>query len=120
MADKHTSRYIQYHDRLHRLPPGPLSAKGIFRALAEPWAAPSTTTEETVWDFMARRFGEEVAEKLVSPFVSGIWAGDAKILSMKSAFPSITIHERNHGSVIKGLLFGKKKNQNPNQKTYFL
>ena len=38
----------------------------------------------------------------------GIYAGDTDKLSIKSCFPSIYELEKEHGSVVKGMLFAKK------------
>jgi oxygen-dependent protoporphyrinogen oxidase len=65
--------------------------------------------EESVWDFFRRRFGVHVADRIVSPFVSGIWAGNAKLLSIQSAFPQLIEWEKQYGSVIKGLFKSRNK-----------
>ncbi|HZI67931.1 MAG TPA: protoporphyrinogen oxidase, partial [Thermoanaerobaculia bacterium] len=49
-----------------------------------------------------RRFGPEVADRLVEPFVSGIWAGRADALSVVHSFPELVRAEAESGSVIRG------------------
>lgn len=90
-------------------PPGflltaPLSVGGRLRLLREPFVGRrKETTPESVWDFAARRVGEEAADTLVAPMVSGIFAGDAKKLSVEHAFPSLVEMEQKHGSLLKGM-----------------
>jgi oxygen-dependent protoporphyrinogen oxidase len=67
--------------------------------------------EESVASFAARRLGPQIAERFVAPFVSGIYAGDSKKLSVQAAFPRLAILERDHGSLIRGAfaLLAKKR-----------
>ncbi len=46
-------------------------------------------------------FGPEVLDRIVQPFIGGIFAGDAERLSAKHAFPSIWEAERSFGSLIR-------------------
>ncbi len=66
---------------------------------------------ESVDAFFRRRFGGLVADYLVGPFISGIFAGDAKELLVESAFPRIKEWEREYGSVLKGFFKGRTKSQ---------
>src|SRR5262249_51569291 len=58
--------------------------------------------EESVYSFFARRLGAQLASRLVAPFISGIYAGDSRSLSIQAAFPGLAALERDHGSIIKG------------------
>jgi oxygen-dependent protoporphyrinogen oxidase len=51
-----------------------------------------------------RKFTEELLDRLVGPFVSGIYAGDAERLSVRSAFPQLYEAEKSAGSVIRGMM----------------
>ena len=51
------------------------------------------TKDESIWDFAARRFGKQVADRLIDPMVKGIYAGDAKKLSMTHCFPALKAME---------------------------
>jgi oxygen-dependent protoporphyrinogen oxidase len=55
-----------------------------------------------VASFARRKFGNEILEYLVGPFVSGVYAGDPELLSLKAAFPSLDEWEREYGSVLRG------------------
>jgi oxygen-dependent protoporphyrinogen oxidase len=50
-----------------------------------------------------------VAEVLVDAFVTGIHAGDPKLLSVRAAFPRLAALEEQYGSVIKGLIISAKQ-----------
>jgi oxygen-dependent protoporphyrinogen oxidase len=65
--------------------------------------------DESVAAFTRRKFSRELLDKLVGPFVSGIYAGDPEKLSLRSAFPQLYEAERSAGSIIRGLLFSAKK-----------
>ena len=54
-----------------------LSISGKSRLLDEPLRRAADARDETVREFVTRRLGEEAADRLVEPFVSGIFAGDA-------------------------------------------
>ncbi|XP_011405872.1 PREDICTED: protoporphyrinogen oxidase-like [Amphimedon queenslandica] len=62
--------------------------------------------DESVHQFISRRFGAEVAHWLINPMCRGIFAGDSKRLSLKSCFPLLHGYEQKHGSIIKGMLRG--------------
>lgn len=110
-------RFIDFEGHLHALAPGPgtlattrlLSARGKLRLLREPLVARGSDPEESVSAFFARRLGREIAERLVAPFVSGIWAGDAGELSVAAAFPSLAAWEREHGSLLRGALASRRR-----------
>jgi oxygen-dependent protoporphyrinogen oxidase len=59
--------------------------------------------DESVDAFARRRAGREVAEVFADALVTGIHAGDPKLLSVRAAFPRIAQLEAEHGSVLKGL-----------------
>jgi protoporphyrinogen/coproporphyrinogen III oxidase len=60
--------------------------------------------EETVANFVRRKFTAELLDRLVGPFISGIYAGDPEILSLRSAFPQLYEAEVSTGSVIRGMM----------------
>ncbi|MBY0405974.1 MAG: protoporphyrinogen oxidase [Cyanobacteria bacterium] len=60
--------------------------------------------EETVASFITRRFGKEVLDNLMGPFLSGIYAGDPENLSIQATFPRLYQWEQAHGGILKGLL----------------
>ena len=49
----------------------------------------------------------QIADYVIDPMCRGIFAGSARNLSMRSAFPAIHQYESNHGSIIRGALMTK-------------
>ncbi|MBI2408643.1 MAG: protoporphyrinogen oxidase [Gemmatimonadetes bacterium] len=105
-------RFVYRAGKLREIVPNPvgfaragiLSPRGLLRLLAEPFLpARREGTEETVWEFTARRLGAEVADRLIMPMTLGIHAGDAKRLSLPAAFPRMAALEREYGGLIRGL-----------------
>jgi protoporphyrinogen/coproporphyrinogen III oxidase len=81
---------------------GLVSVPGLLRAAREPWIpGKKDSADESVWDFAARRLGPEFADRLIHPMVLGIFAGDAKRLSLSAAFPIMAELERDHGSLVR-------------------
>jgi protoporphyrinogen/coproporphyrinogen III oxidase len=110
-------RYVMRDGRLLPLPVGPAdflrtpiwSGAAKLRLVAEPFIPPYRgDQEESVAQFIARRFGREVLEYGFDPFVSGVYAGDPERLSMRSTFSRLVEWERSSGSVVKGILFGRR------------
>ncbi len=85
-----------------------LSFPGKLRALCEPFISRSKTEDESVSSFISRRFGKEVSRNIVSAILSGIWACDITTLSTRSALPKLWQLEKDHGSVLRGILKGYK------------
>lgn len=110
-------RYVLIDDKLRALPTSvPRFAAGSFfsvraklRLLGEPFIRKSSRRDESVAAFFERRFGREVVDKAVDPFISGIYAGDPGRLSIEQAFPAIAGHEREFGSVLVGALRSKRE-----------
>jgi oxygen-dependent protoporphyrinogen oxidase len=59
--------------------------------------------EESVAAFVRRKFTPELLEKIVGPFVSGIYAGDPEKLSLGAAFPQLREAEAETGSIVRGI-----------------
>ncbi|HEX8327845.1 MAG TPA: protoporphyrinogen oxidase [Hymenobacter sp.] len=110
-------RYVLRHGRYQALPGSPpaLLTNGFFSLKAK-WqllqefrkpAAPADLAE-TVAHFFRRRFGSEILDYAVNPFMAGIYAGDPEQLLIHKTFPQIAALEQQHGSVLRGLMKGGK------------
>jgi oxygen-dependent protoporphyrinogen oxidase len=106
------NRYLLVGDRLHRLPHNLvtflqselLSWRGKLSIFAERFRfRRRVDTDESIASFARRRVGREAADLLADAFVTGIYAGDAKLLSVRSAFPRLKAFEAEYGSVLKGM-----------------
>jgi protoporphyrinogen/coproporphyrinogen III oxidase len=64
--------------------------------------------EESIADFVRRKFSGELLDKLVGPFVSGIYAGDPEKLSLRATFPQLFQAEQSTGSIVRGMLRAAK------------
>ena len=113
MADARAPRFVLRHGRLQKVPMSPqamlgsslLGAAARWKILSEPFRKTRTPTEEeSVASFVRRKFGHEILEYLVAPFVSGVYAGDPEKLSLRAAFPSLDEWEREYGSIVRGAM----------------
>jgi len=59
--------------------------------------------DESVRDFVARHFGDEVAHTIAAPLLAGVFGGDIANLSVRAVMPTFVALEREHGSLILGL-----------------
>jgi oxygen-dependent protoporphyrinogen oxidase len=106
------ARYLLRESGLVPVPLGPLSfaasglisARGKLRLLVEPLIARGDGASESVAQFVARRLGPEALEKLVAPFLTGVYAGDEAQLGAEAVFPSLVRFERERGSIALGAL----------------
>lgn len=60
--------------------------------------------DESVAQFVRRRFGSEVLERLAEPYIGGIYGTEPESLSVQAALPQMVDLEKKHGSVVRGLL----------------
>lgn len=84
----------------------------VFHDLKAPRSS-QLLDDEPIYDFVARRFGNDVAQYAISPMICGICAGDAKEISVRFLMNDLFEKEQKYGGVIKGMLlgslFGKRK-----------
>ena len=64
--------------------------------------------EESIAQFVVRRFNQKFSITLIDALVAGIYAGDPHRLSLTHAFPKLKALEDNYGSMIKGQIFGAR------------
>jgi oxygen-dependent protoporphyrinogen oxidase len=112
-ADPRAPRYILSHGKLVPAPFAPPSL------LTTPLFSPRTkwrlatemfhhtnppSTDESIAAFVRRKFGDELLDQLIAPFVSGIYAGDPEKLSLRASFPKLHEFETKYGSVLRGAM----------------
>lgn len=110
--DAARKRYIFLRGHLCEVPMSPrgflatplLSFPGKLRVACEPFAARRGDADESIYEFAARRIGQEAASVFVDPMVSGIFAGDAHALSLRACFPKMWQLEDEHGGLFRALL----------------
>lgn len=114
------NRFVFKEGKIKELPSGPVSFLfGDFfnfetkiSLLKEMNRKPEKKAkEETIGDFFERRFNKEIVDYAVTPFVSGIFAGDPYKLLLDKTFPFLSDYENKYGSVIKGFIKSKKNGQ---------
>ncbi|KAJ3219920.1 oxygen-dependent protoporphyrinogen oxidase [Dinochytrium kinnereticum] len=107
------NRFIFFQRRLNRLPSSLLSAmtsdipvlKNVFKGIArEPFVPKSNLPDESIRDFVVRRFGNELADNIVSAVIHGVYAGDINKLSVRSTVKFLWDMEQKHGSIVLGVL----------------
>lgn len=108
-------RFIWHKKKLHKLPKSilslftcPLTRSLPNELLREAWRPSSTLSDETIYDFISRRFSKATADTFADAMVSGIYAGDIHQLSIKSCFPILFEWEKKHGSIVKGMIKDRK------------
>jgi oxygen-dependent protoporphyrinogen oxidase len=116
----HRKTFVANNQKLYPLPDGfmlmaptqvmPMLSSPLFswdaklRMLKEPFVRPAPdSADESLSEFVERRLGREVLEKVVQPLVGGIYTADPDKLSVRAALPRIAEMEKKHGSLVKGL-----------------
>ena len=105
-------RFIWRAGRLHEIKANPLAflASGVLswpgklRLMAEPFSDTRPGGDETVFDFAVRHIGAEAAAVLVDAMVSGVFAGNARELSLQSAFPRMHQMDLEYGSLVRAMV----------------
>ena len=67
----------------------------------------------SVYDFFSRRFGKEFHDILIEPFLTGVYAGNTRKMSIKYVLKKIWEVEQNYGSVILGFMKKKSRKISP-------
>ncbi len=67
-------------------------------------AAERPETDETVWDFGARRLGRAFADTMLDPMVRGITGGECRRVSLAAAFPRMVELEKDHGGLFRAMI----------------
>lgn len=112
--------YIVRHDKLRKLPEGfrllaPTNLWAFLRSDVVSWAAKlrmamdlfiprrHNTGDESLANFVLRRFGRECLDRLAQPLIGGIYTADPDTLGMQAILPQFLQFEERYGSVLLGL-----------------
>ena len=124
-APRRAPRYVLVNGRLRRVPLNPVAfflsplisgatkwalVRDVFGKSIPPEA------DESVAAFIRRKFSEQLLDRLVGPFVSGVYAGDPEKLSMRSAFPMVPEAEQAAGSILRGMMKLAKAKKGPRER----
>jgi protoporphyrinogen/coproporphyrinogen III oxidase len=110
-------RFILKNGQLHEAPfsvhrfvsTGLVGASSKYRLLTEAVRrARPPANEESLAEFVRRKFDDDVLAYLVDPFISAIYAGDTEQMGVESAFPFLARWEREGGSVLRGAIRSRK------------
>jgi protoporphyrinogen/coproporphyrinogen III oxidase len=78
-----------------------LSPVGMLRAGLEPLVpAARGGGDLSVGEYLGRRFGREVVDRLVDPLLGGLHAGDVRTLSLAAATPQLAVLAAGHRSLL--------------------
>ncbi|ORZ33602.1 hypothetical protein BCR44DRAFT_127899 [Catenaria anguillulae PL171] len=127
-------RQMLFQDRVERLPVSlgeviktsrdanspmagivPAAVREVFvpRRPSQSGAQGRKDEDETIAAFLSRRFSPALVNNLVSGIVHGIYAGNPHQLSVRATFPSLWNAERDHRSVVLGVLKGAMSAMSP-------
>lgn len=116
---------VLFNGRLHDLPEGLLSFApkqlgpffqsgllswiGLARMGLEYVVPPGPSRgDESLADFLRRRFGALAFERVLEPLMAGIYAGDAEQMSLRATFPRFFELEQQHGGILRGMMAAKQ------------
>jgi oxygen-dependent protoporphyrinogen oxidase len=123
-APPRAPRYVLIDGKLQ---PAPLSPPAFFMSSiingATKWAllrdilgrSTPPDADESVANFVRRKFSPQLLDRLVGPFVSGVYAGDPERLSLRSAFPQLYEAERATRSIVRGMMRLAKSKKGPRE-----
>jgi protoporphyrinogen/coproporphyrinogen III oxidase len=112
IADSRAPRYVLIDGKLQLVPMSPpsllfssLMGGGTRTAILRDIIGKSQAPEpdESVANFIRRKYSARLLDRLVGPFVSGIYAGDPEKLSLRAAFPILYQAEKASGSILRGI-----------------
>lgn len=112
-------RALYWKGALHSIPTHPLDwlrsplLRGCRLRLLKDLFLPSSKEEMSVGSFFRRRLGKRFTERLIEPFILGVYGGGLEELSIQSAFPSLWEMEQKRGSLLRGALRMPRRKQPP-------
>ncbi|XP_047488368.1 protoporphyrinogen oxidase-like [Penaeus chinensis] len=116
------NRMIKVNGSLHKLPNSlktaltkipPFSKPLALSAISDLRAKKVLSDDESLFSFVNRRFGPDVAKYAIDPLARGVFAGNARDLSVKALAKRMHEVEQKHGSVLKGFIKDRKNAEKP-------
>ena len=124
--DEYRRTYIYWKGRLRELPEGimlmiptrffPLLKSDLFSLAGKlrmgmELFIPKRKSggDESLSEFVRRRLGQEIVERVAEPLVAGVHAENPDTMSIKSRFPRFVQMEEEYGSLIKGMLTKRRR-----------
>ena len=123
--DEHRRSFIVQKGKLHPVPEGfhllapsmvlPFLKTGVFslrgkaRMALELFIPRTEKADESLADFVRRRFGREALERMAQPMVGGIYTANPEKLSLRATMPRFLDMEAQNGSVIRSLFKARRK-----------
>ena len=124
--DSARKRFLLINGRLNQVPTGP---RGFLTTPILPWWAKirfglepfvwkkCKEADETVADFVSRRFGKAAVNRMFDPLISGVYAGDVNKLSIHNTFKVFSEMEQEYGTVVRGMFKRLKQRKQEDQNT---
>ena len=89
----------------------------LLSILKEPFnTSKSATEDESLGAFVERRLSKQILDDFITPFVTGIYAGDPYKMSAKYTMSLLKEAEEKHGSIVKGAFKIMKAKKLENEK----
>jgi len=90
-----------------------ISIPGKLRLALEPFLpVRNTDVDESLADFVTRRLGAEILDKLAEPLMSGIYNTDPYDQSLLATFPRFRALECQYGSLTRGMIESRRASAN--------
>jgi protoporphyrinogen/coproporphyrinogen III oxidase len=121
-APPRAPRYVLINNKLKPVPLSPpaflasslLGLRSKWSILRDPLSSTCPpAADESIANFVRRKFTPELLDRLVGPFVSGIYAGDPESISFRAAFPQLYEAEKTAGSILRGMKRAAKARTEP-------
>ena len=128
--DRDRKTYILVKGRLVLIPDGlmfmvptkilpilwsPLFSTGTKFRMMQEWFHPpkKSVADESVASFVDRHYGPEMVDRLADPLLSGVYGGQARLLSLRSVLPRFAEMEARHGSLGRAMLSARGRAPKP-------
>jgi protoporphyrinogen/coproporphyrinogen III oxidase len=80
---------------------GLLSTEGLLRARQEPTDFTGPVADVAIGRLVDERLGPEVTDRLVEPLLGGVYAGNARELSLAAVSPALSLRASTRGSLVE-------------------